>query len=66
MLRNLKAEMVRANVKADDLAALIGVKRKTIDNKIAQRSDFSFAEAVSIRDAYFPDAQLEYLFTPTT
>lgn len=67
MLNNLSAEMARNGVKAELLAATLGVSDRTIRLKLAGESEFSFYEAEKIRDVLFPSLRLEYLFrnTPT-
>lgn len=62
MLWNLKAEMARRSVRCIDLADLLGVRPATISLKIGCKSQFTFEEAKSIQESYFPDLELQYLF----
>lgn len=62
MLRTLKAEMVRYNVKAKDLAELLDVRIATIYDKLNGHYDFSLTEAIKIKRKFFPDYEIEYLF----
>ena len=62
MLRNLKAEMARRGVSTSDL---MGVTRKSYNNirgKIRGTSSFLLKDAVAIRDEFFPELAIEYLF----
>ena len=62
MFRNLKAEMVRKRVSKKEMAALIGVSYNTICNKIKGKQKFFYDEACKIREHFFPELSLEYLF----
>lgn len=62
MLRNLKAEMVRNNIKTKDIAELLGVRDATVYDKLNGHYDFSFNEALTIKRKFFPKYDLEYLF----
>lgn len=62
MLRNLKAEMVRSDVKPKDIAALLNVRDATIYDKLNGHYGFTFNEALKIKRHYFPHLDLEYLF----
>ena len=65
MLRNLMAEMKRHDIKDRDLAGALDVTVKTIHNKLTGVRDFSYPEAEAIRDSFFSDMRLEYLFKNT-
>ena len=62
MLRNLLAEIARKKIKHKDVAEAIGVTEKTLRNKLNGMSDFTVPEARAIKDTFFPDLDLEYLF----
>lgn len=62
MLRNLRAEMVRSDVKPKDIASLLQVRDATIYDKLNGHYEFSFSEALKIKRRYFPNLDLEYLF----
>lgn len=62
MFRNLEAEMVRKGVSKKEMAALIGVSYNTIRNKINGKQKFLYDEAFKIREYFFPELSLEYLF----
>lgn len=62
MLRNLKAEMVREKVSVKDLARLINRSERGARDKILENYQFDVSEAFAIRDNFFPELKLEYLF----
>lgn len=62
MTNNLCAEMTRCGVSIADIQATIGKTEKTVGNKIKGKTDFTFPETVKIRDTFFPNQRLEYLF----
>lgn len=66
MLKNLSAEMHRRGVSSVDVQRLIGCTDRTVRNKINGSSSFSFDEAQVIRDTFFSDLRLEYLFANDT
>lgn len=46
-----------------DIADLLGVDSRTVRSKIDGASDFKFGETVAIKKAFFPEYELEYLFS---
>ena len=46
-----------------DTADLLGVDSRTVRSKIDGVSDFKFGETVAIKKAFFPEYELEYLFS---
>ena len=62
MYQNLMAEMARRGIKKKDLAAFLGLRYPTLVDKTNGRSRFFFDEAVKIKNHFFPDCSLEYLF----
>ncbi|MFK3938906.1 XRE family transcriptional regulator [Alkalihalobacillus sp. NPDC078783] len=62
MLRNLKAEMTRKNVKPAELASLLNVRYATIIDKLNGNYIFSYRDAKKIKDHFFPRMNIEYLF----
>jgi transcriptional regulator with XRE-family HTH domain len=62
---NLRLEMVRKGVTYQDLADALGVRHGTISDKMNGKSDFWYHEAAKIRDTFFPECSLEYLFART-
>lgn len=66
MFPNLKAEIARKGYKEKDMAKKIGVSPRTLSNKITGRSDFTLSEMLAIKQNFFPDLSLEYLFQRRT
>ena len=64
-MRNLSAEMARYGVRNADIQNLLSCTDKTVRNKIDGVTEFSVAEALKIRDAFFPGLRIEYLFATT-
>lgn len=62
MLRNLKAEMARRDVKPKEIADLLGVRPATIYDKLNGHYGFSFNEAKMIKRVFFHNCDIEYLF----
>lgn len=62
MFKNLKAEMGRNSIKAKDLARALNVREATISFKMNGKSDFTFSEAKQIKETFFPNLDIEYLF----
>ena len=63
MLSNLRAERVRAGVSVDDMAAKTGKSCRTIRDRLKGKVMFPIDEAFTVRNAFFPGMDLEYLFT---
>lgn len=63
MLSNLRAEMVRAGVSVDDMAAKTGKSCRTIRDRLKGKVMFPIDEAFTVRNAFLPGMDLEYLFT---
>lgn len=64
MLLNLKAEMIKNKVTASDIADVIGRTDRAVRSKVSGKTSFTFTEARSIRDKFFPELSIEYLFEP--
>ena len=62
MKHNLEAEISRKGIKKKDIAAELEIDETTLRNKIKGRTDFVWSEAVKIRDTFFPDIDINYLF----
>lgn len=52
----------RGGVMKKDIAQLLGVSPKTIWNKLRGANDFTFGEAVKIKNRFFPEVPIEQLF----
>jgi hypothetical protein len=62
MLYNLSAEMARHGIKNSELASLIDKSEQAVKKKIKGENEFLVGEATLIRDTYFPEMRIEYLF----
>lgn len=62
MLMNLRAEMARRGVKPKHLALLLELRLATIYDKLNGKYAFTFDEALMIKNEYFPDSNIEFLF----
>ena len=54
--------MVRRAIKRVSIAKSLGCKYATLTDKLNGKSDFTLSEIVIIRDKYFDDLKLDYLF----
>lgn len=61
-LRNLEAEMKRNGISRSDIADTLNVSYRTVHSKFNGESEWSYTDCVKVRDKYFPDMTLEYLF----
>lgn len=60
---NLEAEMKRIGITRNDIAKLLNVSYRTIHSKFNGESQWQYTECVLIRDEYFHDKKLSYLFS---
>ena len=65
MYANLEAEMTRVGIKNEDIAKVIKRDERTVRNKRAGVTAFTLDETLAIRDKFFPELSLEYLFERT-
>lgn len=63
MFVNLKIEMLKKGVSAKKISEKIGISTKTFFNKMNGSSEFTRKEMYTLRDEFFPDKSIEYLFT---
>lgn len=61
-LDNLEAEMKRKKISRSDIARTLGVSYRTIHSRFNGESEWGYSECVQVRDTYFPDMELSYLF----
>lgn len=61
-MKNLLAEMNRYGVTNTDIEEVLECSPRTVTNKLSGVTDFTFPEAVKLRDRLFPNQRLEYLF----
>lgn len=62
MLKNLLAEMIRRDVTRQQIADSISVSYGTALTKINGNYEFTVEEARKIKEEFFPDLTIEYLF----
>lgn len=60
---NLKAEMARHGIKQIELANLLNVREATISEKINGKYAFDIDEALKIKNEFFQNISIEYLFS---
>ena len=58
----LRGEMIRNQISITALAGQIGVTEKTLRNKLGGETDFTWSEALAIREIVNPDMSIETLF----
>ena len=61
-VENLEAEMKRKKISRSDIASLLGLSYRTIHSRFNGESEWRYSECVKVRDTYFPDKTLDYLF----
>lgn len=67
MLYNLRAEMARKRITGIEIGKCIGKSKKSVSNKINERSDFTRKEMFLIKSNLFPDVtDMRYLFESDT
>ena len=62
MYPNMVAEMSKKGITIEALAAILGVHRNTIANKITGDGAFTFEQAMTIAEAVFPEYKPSYIF----
>lgn len=60
---NLKAEMARNNITGETISQFLEIHRNSFYNKVNGDSSFSVNEAIKIQNKFFPDLELDYLFS---
>ena len=59
---NLKGEMAKKGITNESIANLLKIHRNSVYNKINGESKFSIDEALAIRNAFFPNYEVDTLF----
>lgn len=62
MFENLKAEMARKNLTIKNISRDLGYVYETLRNKFLGNTDWLRSEMFEIKNTYFPDKSIEYLF----
>ena len=61
-MRNLKREMAANNISVEDIAKVLKIHRNSASSKINGKTKFLIGEAFLIKEAFFKDITVEYLF----
>lgn len=62
MFKNLLAEMGRIGITKMDISRDLDYVYNTVQNKFKGKTEWVNSEMFAIRDKYFPDKTIEYLF----
>ena len=62
MFPNLRAELARKNITGRTLAKALNITNDSVSNKMNGKTEFTRAEIFKIRDEFFSDLNLDYLF----
>ncbi|MEG1727155.1 MAG: hypothetical protein RR321_04475 [Acidaminococcaceae bacterium] len=62
MYPNLEAEIARNKLTNAECARVCGISEKSFSNKRTGKTEFVLSEMKSIKDSFFGDCSLEYLF----
>lgn len=62
MFKNLLAEMARKDINNLDLSKLLKLTPNTISKKMTGKGEFTRKEIFTIRNNFFPELTIEYLF----
>lgn len=62
MFPNLKAEMARKNIRKGEIAKALGISQSTLSAKLNQNSRLKYTECVLIKEKFFPEHTIDYLF----
>lgn len=62
MFPNLKAEMKRNSITIKDMAETLGKNKDVIGRKLRYPNLLKYPEAVQIRDTFFANINMDYLF----
>lgn len=62
MYLNFYKEMKARNLNQFTVADKIGITRESLNNKLNGKTDFKAQELFDIKEHFFPDLTLEYLF----
>ena len=61
-VKNLEAEMKRNKISRSYIANLLGLSYRTIHSRFNGETEWGYSECIKVRDTYFPDMSLDYLF----
>lgn len=62
MLYNLKMLLKENNIKYETAAKILNISVKAFQNKVNEKTDFTYPEVTLLHDVLFPQYTLEYVF----
>lgn len=62
MFRNLDAEITRSGTNLKEVSKVIKISYDSMINKTTGKNEFKLSEMETIRDRYFQNMSLDYLF----
>ncbi len=62
MYPNLEAEIARKGLIKKEIAEQLDYRLATLYDKLNRKTKFTLDEALEIRDEFFPEMEIEYLF----
>jgi len=62
LYKNLRAEMARQGLTGKQIAAAIGISPRAFSRRMTGKTEFLFEETVQMREIFFKDCSLNYLF----
>jgi transcriptional regulator with XRE-family HTH domain len=62
MFPNLIAEMARKGITQTDICKCINKNKSTVSEKMNGKREFKISEIIKIKDTFFSELTLEYLF----
>lgn len=62
MFPNLRAEMARIGIDGVVISSHLGCTTKTFSRKMTGKGEFTRAEIFKIKNTFFPNLTIEYLF----
>lgn len=62
MHRNLRAEMAREGITMVHIADYLNLRYATVNEKVNGKYRFYYDEALKIKQRFFPNQSIEYLF----
>lgn len=65
MYTNLKAELMKKQIAIFEVAMSVNVDCEMLTNKLNGKKCFTIMEAQIIRDTFFPECSIDYLFQIT-
>lgn len=66
MFENLRVEMARIKITLMDISRDLGYVYETLRNKMNGNTEWSRSEMFAIKNKYFTDKSIEYLFKQST